>query len=232
MVAPGRWVLKGALALDYRLGDRTRTTKDIDLGRQDDEEAATADFLSAQAVDLGDHFTFAIERTNRLDQVREGVAVRYHAACELAGRLFDDVTVDVAFGDALIAEPEMLRTGALLAFADIDPVEVPAIPLAQHVAEKVHAYTRAYGRGGLTSTRVKDLVDLVLIAETSSLDATQLGEALKATFRNREPKHFLSAFPKHQRSGARAISGWPWKLGSLTWSRPARRRRQRFSTPC
>jgi len=34
-------VLKGAFALELRLGLRTRTTKDIDLGRADDEEAAT-----------------------------------------------------------------------------------------------------------------------------------------------------------------------------------------------
>ena len=47
--AGDRWVLKGALAPDYRLGPGTRTTKDVDLGRRDDEEAATADFLSAQA---------------------------------------------------------------------------------------------------------------------------------------------------------------------------------------
>ncbi len=32
-VASDRWVLKGALALDFRLGSGTRTTKDIDLGR-------------------------------------------------------------------------------------------------------------------------------------------------------------------------------------------------------
>ena len=55
-VAGNCWVLKGAVALDYRLGPGTRTTKDVDLGRSDDEEAATADFLSAQAADLGDFF--------------------------------------------------------------------------------------------------------------------------------------------------------------------------------
>ena len=32
-VAPDRWVLKGALALDFRLGGASRSTKDIDLGR-------------------------------------------------------------------------------------------------------------------------------------------------------------------------------------------------------
>lgn len=33
VVAPNRWVLKGALALDFRLGARARTTKDMDLAR-------------------------------------------------------------------------------------------------------------------------------------------------------------------------------------------------------
>jgi hypothetical protein len=47
-VAPDRWVLKGALALDFRLGVTTRATKDIDLGRDDDEQAATRDIAHAQ----------------------------------------------------------------------------------------------------------------------------------------------------------------------------------------
>lgn len=40
-------------------------------------------------------------------------------------------------------------------------VEVPALPIEQHIAEKVHAYTRRYGRGN-SSTRVKDLIDLAV----------------------------------------------------------------------
>jgi len=32
VAAPERWILKGGLAIDYRLGDRARTTKDLDLG--------------------------------------------------------------------------------------------------------------------------------------------------------------------------------------------------------
>lgn len=39
-VAPNRWVLKGALALDFRFTGTTRATKDIDLGRDDDEQTA------------------------------------------------------------------------------------------------------------------------------------------------------------------------------------------------
>jgi hypothetical protein len=93
VAAPNRWVVKGAVALQFRVGPEFRSTKDMDLGRQDDEQAATADFLAAQAVDLGDHFTFVIERTTKLGAMLEGAAVRYHVTAELAGRTFEDVTV-------------------------------------------------------------------------------------------------------------------------------------------
>lgn len=52
----GGWVLKGAFALELRLGLRTRTTKDIDLGRADDEEAATEHLNAAAGIDLRDFF--------------------------------------------------------------------------------------------------------------------------------------------------------------------------------
>ncbi len=210
IVASGRWLLKRALALDFRFRERARTTKDLDLARQDDESAATADFLAAQAVELEDHFVFAMSRTERLDELREGVAVRYHVACELAGRPFDDVIVDVAFGDRPIGEPEMIRGPRLLDFADIEPAAVPAIPLAQHVAEKVHAYTRAYGSQALPSTRVKDLVDLAMIATEVSLQAAQLRQALQRTFETRGrqslPNH-LAAPPEDWRAPYRRLAG-------------------------
>ena len=44
VAAPNRWVVKGAAALLFRIGTGFRTTKDLDLGRQDNLEAATADF--------------------------------------------------------------------------------------------------------------------------------------------------------------------------------------------
>ena len=62
IAAPDRWVLKGALALDFRMGERTRTTKDMDLVRRDNEAAATSDLIAAQAVELDDFFTFDIEK--------------------------------------------------------------------------------------------------------------------------------------------------------------------------
>lgn len=60
--APDRWVLKGALALDFRFESAGRATKDIDLVRRDNEEAATEDVIAAQAAELDDHFVFTIEK--------------------------------------------------------------------------------------------------------------------------------------------------------------------------
>lgn len=178
--APNRWVVKGAVALHFRLGPEFRTTKDMDLGRQDSEKEATADFVAAQSVDLGDYFHFVVERTGKLDGT-EGAAVRYHVTAELAGRPFEDVTVDVSFGETLIADPELVRGPELLSFAGIPPAEVPALPLEQHVAEKVHAHTRSYA-GGRASTRVKDLIDLVMMSSLFGFQASRLRRALEATF--------------------------------------------------
>lgn len=184
-VASDRWMLKGALALDYRLGPGTRTTKDVDIGRRDDEAAATADLIKAQAADLGDFFVLEIQRTGRLDQMLEGSAVRYHVDCALAGRAFEAITLDVALGDPVLGEPELLRGPDLLEFAGIAPAEVRAISLAQHLAEKVHAYVRTYGSQRIQSTRVKDLVDMVLIAKSAPMDAAELRSSLERTFQLR-----------------------------------------------
>jgi hypothetical protein len=78
-VAPDRWILKGAVALQFRAGRGYRTTKDIDFGQRGGEEAATADLLAAQLIDLGDYFSFIIEREGSIDLGDAGPAVRYHA---------------------------------------------------------------------------------------------------------------------------------------------------------
>ena len=194
VAAPNRWVVKGAAALLLRVGSRFRTTKDIDLGRQDNEDAATADFLVAQSLDLADYFTFVIQRTGKLDAALEGAAVRYHATAGLAGRPFEDVTVDVGFGDPLITHPELVRGPDLLSFAGIPPAEVPALPLEQHVAEKVHAYTRSYA-GGRPSTRVKDLIDLVLMPSLFGFKAGRVRQVLQITFAARSTHTLPAALP-------------------------------------
>jgi len=57
------WLLKGAFALDMRLGLATRATKDIDLGVADDEDAATAQLMRAASLDLGAPSAVSLRRS-------------------------------------------------------------------------------------------------------------------------------------------------------------------------
>lgn len=188
-VAPGRWVLKGAFALDLRLEVATRPTKDIDLGRDDNIDAATEDIIASQQFDLDDFFSFSATRTAAFDETDEFSAVRFHVRAELAGRIFEQFVVDVGFTDPISWTPDTITTSNLLAFADISPINVPAVPLDQHLAEKVHAYTRRYGNQQRPSTRPKDLIDILVIAGAEAIEASSLREALQRTFeqRGRQP---------------------------------------------
>lgn len=49
----------------------------------------------------------------------------------------------------------------------------------------MHAYTRTYGRSGQPSTRPKDLVDILLIESSATIEAAALRHALEGTFSER-----------------------------------------------
>lgn len=200
---PGGWVLKGAFALELRLGFRTRATKDIDLGRADDEEAASEHLNAATGVDLGDFFEFEARRTPALDAATGFHAVRYTVRADLDGRRFEQFPVDVAFSEASPIQVEPLLGASSLEFADVTALQLPVVSLEQHVAEKVHAYTGTFGQEGRESTRVKDLVDLVLIGEKAELDAKHLRHALATAFEQRARQPLPDAMPSPPSSWAR-----------------------------
>ncbi len=195
VVAPNRWVLKGALALDFRLNVTTRSTKDIDLGRDDDEEAAIEDISAAQQLNLDDFFTFAATRTDAFDDANEFRAIRFHVRAELAERVFEQFIVDVGFTDPIAWTPDTIPTSDFLSFADIPPIDLPVIPLPQHIAEKVHAYTGTYGPSDQPSTRPKDLVDILLIAGSETIEADSLRAALATAFKTRKRQPLPAKLP-------------------------------------
>jgi len=194
-VASDRWVLKGALALDFRFDSTTRPTRDMDLGRADNEEAAVEDLAAAGQLALDDFFTFVVLRTDALDDTEDFRAIRFHVTAQLAGRVFDQFVIDVGFADSISSTPDEIQTSDLLMFAGIERIRVPALPLPQHLAEKVHAYTRRYGASGRESTRPKDLVDILLIAGSEPLEAESLRTALETTFAQRGQQPLPSSLP-------------------------------------
>lgn len=182
-VAPDTWYLKGGFALELRLGGKARTTKDVDIDWTLEEEEATELLLDAAAYEMDDRFDFEVRRGEAGDDIAGGDQ-RWTVLVSLAGREFERVAIDVGFAKPPVVEPDTIASSHLLEFAGIEPVAVPALAVEQHLAEKLHAYSRLYG-AGLPSSRVKDLVDMVVIASTTSVDASRLQTAVASIFERR-----------------------------------------------
>lgn len=182
--------LKGGLVLELRL-ERARTTKDVDLRMVGAPGDLLARLQATGRRDLGDFFTFEIEPDREHPAiVNDGMPYegrRFRAEGKIAGRLYGQpFGVDVAFGDPMAGEPDVLVADDTLAFAGVAPPAIRLYPVETHLAEKLHAFSMPRAR---PNTRVKDLPDLALLASARPLDAKRLRAALELTFsfRNTHP---------------------------------------------
>ena len=108
---------------------------------------------------------------------------RYQFNSRLDGRTFEAFHLDVGIDDPISDSYEQFKTPGLLEFASLGPTLVPCYPVAHQIAEKFHAYTRPYPTGG--STRLKDIVDILLMAELGEIESERLYQAIEATFHHR-----------------------------------------------
>lgn len=170
------WFLKGAFALELRLGNRARTTRDLDLGIDRTPQAnlpATKDQVAellqkAAASPLGDFFEFVVEEGEEILPDQEVRAYRFTVTAFLAERIFESFALDVGTMVPLVVPPDEINGSGILDFSGVPPKRFRTISLSQQVAEKVHAFTFPWK--DRENTRVKDLVDLVLILEVSPPD--------------------------------------------------------------
>lgn len=192
-VAPRQWLLKGGFALDLRLAAQVRSTKDVDIDWCAENEDLLDVLLDAAAHDPGDFFVLTIEGTGAPED-RLGGSHRFKVITSLAGRPFESFVLDVGYREGQEIPSETLNTDDFLAFAGITPIEIEAVALETQVAEKLHALTRTY-EGGRTSTRTKDLVDIVLVSTLSRFDAATLKREIDEVFTTRDTHPLPYAVP-------------------------------------
>lgn len=182
--------LKGGYAMELRL-KTARATKDIDLtslkrlkGKGDHLSIIILEELRQLAQrDLGDFFVYRIEEAQLdLDNAPYGGA-RYPVNALLDGRVFVRFQLDVG-ADAIVTRTETMRAADWLGFCGIPSPVFAMISIEQQFAEKLHAYTLP--RPERPNTRVKDLVDMVLLAKMRSMDFEVLKEALRLVFKVRQ----------------------------------------------
>ncbi len=117
----------------------------------------------------------------------------------MAGKTYGPFHIDLGFGNDAGDEPETLTGDDLLAFANILPAKVLALPTPQQVAEKIHAYTKPWS--DRENMRTKDLVDLVLMIETSAVAPHEIATAVARTFARRAPHPCRETFQCRPRVG-------------------------------
>lgn len=209
--------LKGGLVLELRLG-RARTTKDVDLRMVGSPDDVLAKLQEAGRRRLGDFMTFEVRPDADHPEIQnDGVqydGFRFRAECKLAGKLYGQpFGVDVAFGDPILGEPEVVVADDVLAFAGIAPPRLTLYPIETHIAEKLHAYTlpRKW-----PNSRVKDIPDLGLLATARPLDAQRLRAALEQTFTFRKTHQLPDAVPAPAEAWRRPYAAMA-REDRLTW---------------
>ena len=192
------WLLKGGYALELRQTHQARSTLDLDLSVPDPERlmlmtAPGKDASAAQAVyerlqqaasrDLNDGFEFLVGQPRGERTGAPGGGMRCSVEARLAARPFARFHLDVGLGDAVIGQPDWVDGSGFLSFAGIAAARIALYPLDQQFADKVHAYTFPWQ--DRDNTRVKDLVDLVLLLHSGQLNLERVKQALRATFGTR-----------------------------------------------
>ncbi len=185
------WALKGGYALELRFAE-ARATRDIDLSLRSPTKLPAADLLSTKlqaelqrlaGLDLGDFFGFAVAPcVMNIDGAPYGGA-RFPVDCRLAGRTFVRFHVDIGVGDIVAKPTEALQGHDWLGFAGIPPPKIACISIEQQFAEKLHAFSRV--DRAHPNSRVKDLIDLVMMIRRLDFKMEDLGFVIALVFSSR-----------------------------------------------
>jgi hypothetical protein len=176
-----RFIVKGGVALELRLRDRARATKDIDIVLQHPDADLGRTLERALTGEPYQGFAF---RRKREPLLLENRTVNMEFAVTYRGGAWTGIVVDIARAEPGESEVEWLPAIPLTdIFGVTGPAELPCLPLRLHVAQKLHGMTLP-PRPGTLNDRFRDLIDLLLMEELIT-DYAGLREACESVFRTR-----------------------------------------------
>lgn len=173
---PDRWVLKGAQALLARMPN-ARHSADVDFWLRGDGADPIAALKKAAEVDLGDFFTFEVQATGKSPRRVKALVRAY-----LGRSMFCAFSVDLNTTSRPTAEIEEVVARSPIGDGLVDPVVCRVYPMVDHLADKCVAAFGSYGPEGMTSTRHRDLVDVVLVTGQQSIEARPARIAIVTRF--------------------------------------------------
>lgn len=224
---PGRWVLKGGVALLLRL-DPNRTSDDIDIAYLDavgQHAVALAALERALSLDLDDHFSFIVRPATRSEpDLDEAIPLRVEA--HIGGRKWLEFGIDLGYADEIVPTEPLSAREDLTGLHQVDAIpEMRSLAIDLQIAQKVCAMFELHGAPPKHSSRARDLVDLAMIAtQVSGITATRLREHIASEETRRLAKGSLhSKLPRRvtlppvqaddwRRRWTRATRGAPMSL--------------------
>ncbi len=179
---PGSWVVKGGFANQLRRPTEARFTEDIDLRFAAAIDTAPDLLAQAFADPINDLFSFEIAGETRALEGSPGGGLRFVVVTRLVGTELVRFKVDASAFDVIVGDLEEHMSDPIMERVGYERSRFPVYPVAQHVAEKLHALTLPRDR---ENTRTRDLVDLVWFAERFGASSSSLIDAATATFDRR-----------------------------------------------
>lgn len=188
----GSWVVKGGFANRLRRPEDARFTEDIDLRISSTIEGAPGLISNAFAIDLGDLFSYDQPSPPSELQGPPGGGLRFAAVARVAGNELVRFKIDVSASDVIVGDLEEHLSDPVLAAIGYPRSTFPVYPVAQGIAEKIHALTLPRDQ---ENSRARDLVDLVWFAERFIVHSSAIIEAAVATFSVRNDHPWPPAIP-------------------------------------
>ncbi|SDC73828.1 nucleotidyl transferase AbiEii/AbiGii toxin family protein [Actinokineospora iranica] len=191
------WLVKGGQAL-LRRYPHARHTRDLDLlhltSLSADLDDAVAVLRTAVALDLGDHLHYVYRDTTTASKGGQARRVRF---TPYYGRTaLNTISVDLVVGHTPLGQPTTRSLQSCVPGLDDGQwPDVHLYPIVDHIADKISAMYERHGPQAIPSSRSHDLVDLLLIILSETIDGTTMHTALHAEVARRRQRGTMLILP-------------------------------------
>ncbi|MCL2826186.1 MAG: nucleotidyl transferase AbiEii/AbiGii toxin family protein [Eggerthellaceae bacterium] len=216
------FILKGGQGMLARTID-ARSTRDIDLLSNEPEvDAALKELRRLASIDLGDFVTFEFESARPIkteDEYRTGMNVSIVPL--LGTKRMQAVSIDLVADKTPCEDAERITPSDRIDVAGVPVFDYYVYPVAYAVADKLCAIIETHNEH--PSSRVKDLVDILIYATTEAIDGASFSKQVRTETAARKlslPKSF--SLPQQWRDNYHAVfaklckqTGLPFQFHSL-----------------
>jgi hypothetical protein len=174
-----RFLVKGGVSIELRLGLRVRATKDVDLVFRGEAD----EMLDALEEAFDQPYAgFAFRRKGVVEDIRDTGSRRLEVQLSFAGREWQTLQLEIAKPEADEIELVLVAVG-ISDFGLDGPERVACLSLRYQVVQKLHAVTEQ--PPDRPNLRFWDLIDLILLEALLDDDLTLVRDAAVSVFEAR-----------------------------------------------